>query len=198
MAGDRDIYARDLSAGWASAVEALLAPAPHSAIHFAVRIADPAAPEHPAIRAMADRLVAGAGRQRVDTIRNTIFPAAWARRFPTPSDLADYYRQQYSTIRRFPKNTRGTYFGRIVAYPMGHKGSEDAVDQLSDLVDKLKHETGSQPEANGPEISAHATRSTFGSQEIFRAEWASLVWRTSHFISLLGSCTCWASIGTSI
>lgn len=117
----------------------------HSAVNFNVRIADAAQPEHPGIRAMADRLLEAGGLQPIACVRNTIFPAAWASRLPEPGELAEFYRRQYGTLRRFPKNKSGTYFGRIVEYPMGRDDLGDSFDQLADVVQKLRAETHVKP-----------------------------------------------------
>jgi len=131
---ERLIEAANLSAAWVEALS-LIRPLPkHSAMHIVVRIADPGQ-EVAEIRALADQLLARGGVQPIDTVRNTIFPAAWAKRYAEPADLAAYYREQYPTIRRISrKNRRGTYFGRLVAYPDG----ETTIDQLSDRVTKLR------------------------------------------------------------
>jgi hypothetical protein len=131
---ERLVEAPNLSAAWVMATD-LVRPLPkHSAMHLVVRIADPT-DEAPEIRVLADQLLARGGVQPIDTVRNTIFPKAWARRYPEPAELAAYYREQYPTIRRVSrKNRRGTYFGRMVAYPDG----DASVDQLSDRVNKLR------------------------------------------------------------
>jgi thymidylate synthase len=79
--------------------------------------------------------------QEIKSVRNTIFPAVWAQRFPEPEELADHYREHYPTLRRFPKNRNGTYFGRLVAYPMGSSRDDGAFDQLTDLIKKLRAES---------------------------------------------------------
>jgi hypothetical protein len=89
-----------------------------------VRIADPTI-EDPAIRAAAQELIdrRNATSRKdlpdIETTRNTIFPAAWARRTAGPAELAAYYRERYTKdgLRGFNQNGRGTYFGRIVAFP---------------------------------------------------------------------------------
>jgi hypothetical protein len=131
---ERLVEAANLSAAWVMAID-LVRPLPkHSAMHVVVRIADPTR-EVSEIRALADQLLARGEVQPIDTVRNTIFPRAWAERYAEPSELAAYYREQYPTIRRISrKNRRGTYFGRMVAYPYG----DASVDQLSDRVAKLR------------------------------------------------------------
>jgi hypothetical protein len=119
----------------------MLAIPSHKAVHFGVRIAEPAGPEDAGIRAIADELLALEGLQQIKSIRNTIFPAAWAERFAEPADLAQHYRDKYPIIRRFPKNRDGTYFGRLVAYPMSLDYAEEPFDQLTDVIGKLRQES---------------------------------------------------------
>lgn len=143
---DRYIVAANLSEGWLDAVRAV-APMPKGkGIHLLIRILDPLA-EDPAIRAAAQGLIndynASHSRNElpdIETTRNTIFPAVWAERHPDPAELAEYYRARYTKdcLLGFSNNSRGTYFGRIVAYPRGDE--EEPADQLSDTIRKLKDE----------------------------------------------------------
>jgi hypothetical protein len=117
-------------------------------VHLLVRIADPTA-EVSEIQGAAEALIAteNEGRQEKDempavgTTRNTIFPAAWARRLPEPEDLSRHYRERYTKdgLRGVEQNSRGTYFGRVVAYPRFGDGEKSA-DQLTDTVRKLRQE----------------------------------------------------------
>jgi hypothetical protein len=76
--------------------------------------------------------------QSVETVANTIFPAALAAASKGPEDLVERYRAMYLNVRRLsPNNRLGTYFGRLVAYPGG--GGE--VDQLNPLINKLRAES---------------------------------------------------------
>jgi len=143
---DRYIVAANLSEGWLDAVRAVEPMPKGKGIHLLIRILDPVT-EDPAIRAAAQGLIddynAAHSRNEmpdIETTRNTIFPAAWARRHPDPVELAQYYRDRYTKdgLRGFRGNSRGTYFGRIVAYPRGDE--EEPADQLSDTIRKLKAE----------------------------------------------------------
>jgi hypothetical protein len=138
----RDVEGQNLSHAWIRALEGMLTLPGHAAVNFNVRIS-PGTPEleDARIRCIADRLLRDAGLQSIKSIRNTIFPATWAGRLEEPSELAGFYREQYETIRRFPKNKAGTYFGRLVAYPMGRENHDEPFDQLTDLVDKLRAES---------------------------------------------------------
>ncbi len=84
-------------------------------------------------------MLAEQGYPPVETVANTIFPAAMALQTPEPAGLGQRYRECYGRIRRFQGNEKGTYFGRMVDYPHPKHGS---VDQLADLVRKLQVELG--------------------------------------------------------
>jgi Thymidylate synthase len=134
MSVERFIAADNLSVAWVNALDEVRRLPKHAAVHLIVRITDPTS-EVAEIRTLADRLLVDGRVQPIDTVRNTIFPAAYAKRFPEPSELAAYYRTQYPTIKRVSsKNRRGTYFGRMVAYP----DNGEFVDQLTDRVHKLR------------------------------------------------------------
>jgi hypothetical protein len=143
-APDRYIEAPNLSRAWLEAVRLLAHTKGQKAVHLVLRIADPNA-EDSRIRAAAqglidarnERLRPGAELPDIETTRNTIFPAAWARRNPKPADLAAYYRERYTKegLLGFNQNRKGTYFGRIVAYPRGE--GEEPGDQLTETVRKV-------------------------------------------------------------
>jgi thymidylate synthase len=160
---DRNVAAPTISEAWLGAVQAVSRTPERKTVHLVVRIADPTA-EVAAIRGAVDRLIEERNAAAtdddkqlnpIDTVRNTIFPAAWARRHPEPADLAAYYRQRYGNdgLREFRTNARGTYFGRLVAYP---RGASVAGDQLSDTVRKLRDERrGNRPKSSRYEINVY-------------------------------------------
>lgn len=142
--------APNISEGWLAAVRMLDAVPSYKTIHLVLRILDPVT-EDSAIRAAAQQLIddlnAKDGNERpdIDTTRNTIFPASYARRTEGPQELGEYYRERYTKdgLRGFSDNRRGTYFGRIVAYPRADE--EAPSDQLTDTIRKVREElvTGS-------------------------------------------------------
>jgi thymidylate synthase len=146
---DRYVVAENLSEAWLDAVRLVRPVKGHKVVHLMVRILKPES-EDAGIRAGAQELidewnVGKAERDRlydVETTRNTLFPAAWARKRPKPEELVAYYRDRYTKdgLLGFRHNEKGTYFGRIVAYPR-EKGSP--ADQLSDTVRKLLQELDS-------------------------------------------------------
>lgn len=152
----RSIIAADLSLGWLGGVRALRHMPKRKAVHLLVRIIDPTT-ERDDVRAEAQGLIDAYNQthkkpfNHIETTRNTIFPTAWARRFPEPAELADHYLAHYTkdSLRGNPHNARGTYFGRIVAYPRG-TGMPHG-NQLTETVRKLRNELSSQ----GPKSSCY-------------------------------------------
>lgn len=104
-----------VSEGWLAACQMLLDARAHEATHVVVRMSTPL-PEDPDVRAAADVFTAQAGHAPIDEVRNTIFPAAMAKRFTDPVELAAQYMEDYE-LRRQLAGGQGTYFGRICAYP---------------------------------------------------------------------------------
>lgn len=142
---DHYAVAPNISEGWLAAVRMLDAVPNYKTIHVVLRILDPIG-EDPAIRAAAQQLIDdhnSKGKNEkpdIDTTRNTIFPASYARRTDGPAALTAYYRERYNKegLLGFPDNKYGTYFGRVVAYPRAD--GDSPADQLTDTVRKLKTE----------------------------------------------------------
>lgn len=160
---DRYLEADNPSQGWLAAVELMHGVPGRKAVHLVIRIRD-AASEDEDIRAEAQRLIDANNRRSrqelpdVLTTRNTIFPAAWAARIPDPEDLAEYYRQRYTRdgLRGFRGNERGTYFGRLVAYP---RADGETSDQLSNTVRKIRAELATPgPKSSRYELNVYCER----------------------------------------
>lgn len=159
---DRYVVAPTLSEAWLDAVRLLHGTRGGKAVHLLVRITQPPA-EISTIRAAAQDLIDtwNAGRTKqmphIETTRNTIFPASWAQRHPEPADLAAYYQERYVALRRHSRdNARGTYFGRIVAYPRD-AAETDCGDQLADTVRKVRAElSGRRPKSSRYEVNIYS------------------------------------------
>ncbi|MFL6101373.1 MAG: hypothetical protein ACJ71T_15615 [Actinomycetales bacterium] len=143
MTASRYVEAPNFSQAWLEAVRLVHAIPSRKAVHLVLRAAD-ASQQDEAVRRIAQAAIDSnnsAGRLwSVESTRNTIFPAAWARRNPEPSDLAAYYRARYKELRQVRDNGYGTYFGRIVAYPRDDKHNGAYGDQLTELVRKIRQE----------------------------------------------------------
>jgi thymidylate synthase len=142
---DRYVVSESLSEAWLDAVRCLYDTNGSKAVHLLVRILNPIC-EVSEIRSEAQGLIESWNASHakhmydIETTRNTLFPAAWARRHPDPEDLARYYNERYlrgGDLRSIQNNGRGTYFGRIVAYP---RGGAESSDQLNETVRKLRVE----------------------------------------------------------
>lgn len=106
----------------------------HAAVNLVLRIDDPLR-EEVTVREIADQMLADLKLQEIREVANTIFPSEWAADLPNSAELAADYREHYSLLRRIDKaNLRGTYFGRLVAYP---GEGDETIDQLTENVRKL-------------------------------------------------------------
>ncbi|MBT2234415.1 hypothetical protein [Nonomuraea sp. NEAU-A123] len=128
------IHAPNVSEAWLQAVRALGQRRPEPrALHMIVSIDAPVA-EDKHIRAAVDRLLDDLRQPGVDTVANTIFPAAIAATSSNHKELVERYLRYLPRLRGFKGNQFGTYFARLVAYP----GIKGAVDQLAAVVDRLQ------------------------------------------------------------
>jgi hypothetical protein len=140
----------DISSAWLAACRAMAAESP-VAYHTVVRIEDPLA-EDPAVRAAVDGILNAAGLQRVDTVANTIFPAAVAATSRDHLELTRRYLNALPTLRRLSRaNIYGTYFGRLVSYP----GPDGPVNQLDAILTRLCKETAKAGTGTGPLSAAY-------------------------------------------
>lgn len=130
-----NVQAEDPLDAWIQVVEYLIGQPDHSAYHLAVRIR--ASHVDDARIAAVDSVLQRRGRQRVETVANTIFPRAIAATSPDAETLAARYRKLYPTLRKFRGNDQGgTYFGRLVEFPDGGGRS----DQLTYTIEKMRRE----------------------------------------------------------
>jgi thymidylate synthase len=127
------VEARSLSEAWAAGLEAVLDDVDQHVNHLLIRATQPL-PEVPEIRAACDALLAHLKLQSVDTVRNTIFPYETAIDVPDPEELSAEYLEMYAALKRLGSE-RGTYFGRVVAYP---RADGTTGNQLVETVTKLK------------------------------------------------------------
>lgn len=140
----------DISAAWLAACQALQGDPP-VAYHTVVRIADPRS-EDPAVRAGLERILAAHDLQPVGTVANTIFPAALAATSRDHLELSTRYIALLPALKRLSrKNDRGTYFGRLIAFP----GAEGQVNQLDVIVTRLRKEDAKAGTGTGPLTAAY-------------------------------------------
>lgn len=120
------IQAHNLSQAWLQAMRELDRQPEHRAIHTMVCIADPTT-EDPGIRDSIELLLADKEQYSVDTVANTVFPAALAADCGSHEELVRRYLALYERLRQFRDNRLGTYFHRLIAYP----GPDGPVDQIA-------------------------------------------------------------------
>jgi hypothetical protein len=129
-----EVRADDVGTAWLRAVHRVLHDCGGGTFHLAVRIG--ATDDDPALRRAVDDLVLAQGMQPVETVANTIFPARMASTTASLDQLVDRYRNLYPRLKKYGRNQRGTYFGRLVAFPTGGKYE----NQLGHSVEKLRNE----------------------------------------------------------
>jgi hypothetical protein len=132
------VDAPDISRAWLEACTRLSEIPGKKAFHTVVRIARPLQ-EDPHLRAELDRLRAARTKEPlypIDTVVNTLFPAALAATCTTHDELTDRYRTLYPRLQEIRRNAHGTYFGRLTSYP-GTVDKPQPVDQLARVIRRL-------------------------------------------------------------
>lgn len=105
-----------------------------------VEIADPSPGANaPQIFAALDRYLGARDAADTRTVANTIFPAALADSSADPTELFARYGRLYPRLRRVPQNRKGTYFGRLIGYPL-RAGGGAPVNQLAAIIHDLRRE----------------------------------------------------------
>ncbi len=168
MSGDRTIEAGGLSEAWVLASRALLHSKGHEASHLVVRMREPL-PEDAGIRAAVEEMLAAAGHQPVEEVRNTIFPAALAEAFTDPDELIAEYLEDYEALQALG-SAQGTYFGRFCEYP---HSDGSVTRQLARTLEKLN-----EARAGAPSMSSTCMRTT---RTRTRSAGFSRAWRTCPF-----------------
>jgi thymidylate synthase len=132
----RHIHADDPVDAWVRVVRFLDAEPRRSAYHLVVRVKS-AEIDATKLAAINDLLLSR-GKQRVQTVANTIFPSGLAATSADAARLAERYRHMYPVLKKFRGNDQGgTYFGRLVQFPDGGERS----DQLTYTVEKMRRES---------------------------------------------------------
>lgn len=133
MSDPRCIESSGISEAWVAAVRTLLGSKRRDAFQFFVRMRNPL-PESPEVHRVADELLTTLGYRSVETVRNTIFPYDWANDIPDPEMLSIDYLDHYADLKGL-ENPRGTYFGRMIAYP---RDDGETGNQLLGTIEKLQ------------------------------------------------------------
>jgi hypothetical protein len=91
----------------------------------------------PCVVAELNHLLDRHGYQRVETVGNTIFPSAFAYTGNNRERLYARYRALLPRLRKLPKNHRGLYFERLIAFPMPNAAP---VNQIESIIADLRNE----------------------------------------------------------
>jgi hypothetical protein len=128
-----DIRTPSISETWKQAVTLANASTGHEACALVATVTglSGGGPQEDAgIRARLDQSLLANGNSCVETVAGTIFPQSlWNPAAPRELLFARYGRI-FPRIRRHPKNRRGTYFQRMIAYPTPAQDSFNQLDQV--------------------------------------------------------------------
>jgi hypothetical protein len=131
------VQADDIARAWLDTILAVTALPGQKAFHAVTRIRRVDRDGEQRIHRAASDLLARVDRQPLETVANTIFPAAMARQTPNIDALAARYERVYPQLQRLEqKNRHGTYFHRLIAYP----GRDGSVNQLARVISNLNSE----------------------------------------------------------
>jgi hypothetical protein len=133
----------NLSYAWAKVLSLTMLPGGGDLPELVVRFGP--APEDRRIRDILDGHLTRAtkrkadGRQRCQTVAQTIFPIAMLREGQARADLFARYLRILPQLKRCPLNRRGTYFERLISFPNG-TGASAPVNQLEKVITDLSGE----------------------------------------------------------
>lgn len=131
------VTAESVSDAWCEAIRATRQEKDNKIFHLAVSIGSPLL-ENQDVRDRVEKILADQHLQPVDTVANTIMPTRWAQICKDHDDFVARYTANYDRITRFSPSNWGTYFGRLVAYPVGSGKRPAPVDQLGPIIRTLK------------------------------------------------------------
>lgn len=86
-----------------------------------------------------DDLLLRKRKQRVGTVANTIFPAAYLRGCRNRQQFYNRYLSLLPRLRKLKGNSNGTYFGRLIEYPASadvRRG--ETMNQIEGIIQKLR------------------------------------------------------------
>lgn len=128
----------DMAHAWLDTLLAVYDAPEHKAFHTVTRIDSIDGDGEPRIHRAASDLLRYFDLPPLNTVANTIFPAAMARRTPDIVELAQRYEDLYAELKRLEpiKNRDGTYFYRLIAFP----GPDGPVNQLDRVITNLRRE----------------------------------------------------------
>jgi hypothetical protein len=131
----------DVSTAWLAGARHLLAQPDGQASNLGVSIANPIA-ERPELRRELEAFAMELSRRgrevpRIESVAGTIFPSSFYR--PRAADpethLYDLEQRIRAVVRKHRQNRGGTYFERLVAYPVGNG---QTMNQLHHVIERLR------------------------------------------------------------
>ncbi len=148
------VEGENVSTAWVNGLDRLLA-AGGEAVNLTVAIADPTT-EEPAVRSVVDAFISERRRvrprsvERISTVANTIFPQSlYIERLGEGAESHLYDLERRARRVTHVRNQRGTYFERMVAWPIDNPRNgqpTQTFNQLDQAVTRLRrlHEQGLQ------------------------------------------------------
>lgn len=128
----------DCFSAWRAAVQAVDDRPGHEAQNVIIDVADPlsrATLADPAV-ALVDDFLRQWDAKPIETVANTLFPAALHRRYGSPAFYARFRDHVLPAAARGGDRWSGYYFERMISLPRPDGGV--AFNQLADIVDRLK------------------------------------------------------------
>lgn len=135
---------KTLSEAWLQALTHTASQRKGRCVHLVMTVENPGL-EDESIRDVLDLALDEAGDQSVETVAGTIFPSSlyqspgfsWSPDLDEPAigtldiaarNLYQRYEQMLPILLRFPGNSRGTYFGRMISWPGKKPGGTNQLD----------------------------------------------------------------------
>jgi hypothetical protein len=128
-----EVTSPSISEAWRQAVTLALATAKREIFVFTVTVTDLASgvpQEDPRVRNSLDLSLQANGHACIETVAATIFPRSLWNPAKPRKVLFDRYNHIFSRIKQHPKNRRGTYFQRMIAYPNLEEEPFNQLDQV--------------------------------------------------------------------
>lgn len=144
----RLVTATTIDEAWRDAFTLLRSDGPE--IHNLIVVAEKPFPPRVTsdISSAVDEFLISRALQSVRTVANTIFPAALARTVDDRSALYTRYADLLPRLRRLRGNKRGTYFGRLIKYPL--QEDETKANQVETVIGDLTQQLVRRKPGQGP------------------------------------------------
>lgn len=193
-----------IDGAWVGALDVVRDQHKGTATHLFVAIATPQTGTKPAVATLVDTALRGRRQQPVGTVASTIFPSAlydapahaWSPDLPAApvAELDEAARRLYSTylemlpdLRRYPGNSHGTYFSRMISWTGKTAGGANQLEKrIAFLRNERKQGRGT---SNFSEIAiageADGANSSDGSLEVLLEEFSVADTQTQGFPCLV-------------